>query len=480
MNAMDKRATIQENFSEWYNQVIFEAELVDTSPTRGAFVIRPYGYALWENITRILDAKFKEAGVSNIYLPLLIPESFLRKEEKHVEGFSPEVAVVTYAGGKQLEEPYVIRPTSETIVYHMFARWIKSWRDLPLKINQWANVVRWEMRTRAFLRTTEILWQEGHTAHRTSEEAYEMALKMLETYRDFVEYYLAIPVITGRKTDCERFAGADTTFTIESLMPEGKALQMGTSHVLAQSFPAAFDVVFQDKDGSLKSPMCTSWAVTTRLIGALVMTHGDDTGLIMPPRIAPIQAVIIPIYKSDEQRAVILEKAEAIKKDLIKNGFSVVIDTDDQKTPGAKYYHWEVRGVPIRIEIGPRDIENNQAVLVNRAETDKQSKKTICSLDAISHHVANLCETIQKKLFERATERRSSWWTQADKLSDFGQILQDKNGLFQTGWCGSSTCEETVGPMGGTIRCILEKKQHTECFSCSQPSLHEILIAKAY
>jgi len=475
-----QRTKIDDNLAQWYQEVILEAELIDTTPTRGAFALRPYGYALWENIKKIVDKKLKEAGVDNIYLPLLIPESFLRKEKKHVEGFSPEVAVVTHAGGKKLDEPYVIRPTSETMVYHMFSRWITSWRDLPLKINQWANVVRWEMRTRAFLRTTEFLWQEGHTAHATKEEAIEMALHMLNVYRELAQDILAIPVVTGVKTESERFAGADATHTFEALMPDGKALQMGTSHILAESFPAAFDVTFQDKDGTTKSPMCTSWAITTRLIGALVMTHGDDNGLVIPPRIAPIQVAIIPIYKTDEQRSAVLEKAEQLKKELEKHNMSVTIDKHDHKTPGAKFYHWEVRGVPVRLELGPRDLESNKVVVVNRIEQDRAKKKQFVSCDDLVDVVQKTLDQIQATLYEKAVQKRDSQWHQADKLEDFGQVMQKSNGMFQVGWCGSAQCEETLKPFSGTIRCIIEKRLHQSCFSCTKESLQDVLVAKAY
>lgn len=471
---------IKENFAEWYQDVISEAQLVDNSPTRGCFVIMPYGYALWERMQAIVDKKIKSTGTQNISLPLLIPQSFLTKEAKHVEGFAPEVAVVTHAGGKELEEPYVIRPTSETIVYYMFAKWIKSYRDLPMKINQWANVVRWEMRTRAFLRTTEFHWQEGHTAHATFDEAREMALTMLNHYKDLAERYLAIPVITGEKSASERFAGADATYTFEAIMPDGRALQMGTSHMLAQSFSAAFDVKFQDKDGQVRSPFCTSWAITTRLIGALVMTHGDERGMIVPPKIAPIHAVIVPIFKTEEQRVAIMQCAERIKEEFAEHDIVIHIDADDQKTPGAKYYHWEVRGVPVRIEIGPRDLENKQVVLVNRLETDKDKKKKMMPLDNLHSGLPRLLEEIQQQLFERAQQKLKNNWHQADKLDEFGKKMDDGAGAYQVGWCGSSACEETLKAFKGTIRCILEQSTHKECFSCTQASKNDILVARSY
>lgn len=471
---------INQQFSEWYHEVIMQTQLVDASPTRGCYIIRPYGYALWENIKTIVDGKIKETGTENVYFPMLIPEAFLKREAKHVEGFSPEVAVVTYAGGKQLEEFYVVRPTSETIIYDAFARWIKSWRDLPIKINQWTNVVRWEMRTRPFLRTCEFLWQEGHTAHASYEEASEMAQTMLAHYKDLAENYLAIPVITGEKPESERFAGADTTFTFEGLMPDGRALQMGTSHILAQSFPAAFNVKFQDKDGEMRSPFCTSWGVTTRLIGALVMTHGDQYGLVMPPRIAPIQAVIVPIYKTDEEKAKVFAQAEQLRKQLHASGIRVKFDNDDQKTPGAKFFEWEMKGIPVRIELGPLDLEKQQVVVVNRIESEKSLKKQFVPWNGLEGVLSNLLDTIQQKLFQRALERRNSLWYQAEKLEDFGTKLDEHNGMYQVGWCQNNACEEKIKTFKGTIRCLLKEKTHKNCFACAQPSKADIVIAKAY
>ncbi len=471
---------IKTSFPEWYQEVIVQADLVDTSPTRGCFIIKPNGYAVWEGIQRILDEKIKQEGVENAYFPLLIPEEFLRREEKHIEGFAPEVAVVTHAGGKSLEEAYVIRPTSETIIYDAFSRWIKSWRDLPLKVNQWANVVRWEMRTRAFLRTTEFLWQEGHTAHATYEEARAMSLTMLEHYRQLAEEYLAIPVVIGEKTPYERFPGADTTFTFEGLMQDGKALQMGTSHILSQSFPASFGVRFQAQDGTLQSPFCTSWGATTRLIGALIMTHGDQQGLIMPPRIAPTQVVIVPIFKSDEEKVNTVAAAQKIATELRAAGVRVVIDADEHKTPGAKFYHWEARGVPVRMEIGPKDITAQHVVLVNRMEQDKTKKKTFAGFGNVVQDVNVLLESIQKALFDKAKERRNSQWHQADKLSEFGAKLDADNGMFQVGWCGGQLCELELKAVKGTIRCLLNENKHKSCFNCTSPSSRDILIAKCY
>ena len=477
---MSKLPDIKKNFPEWYQEVITAAELVDASPTRGCVVIRPYGYALWENIKDVLDKKIKKMDVQNAYFPLLIPESFLKKEEKHVEGFSPEVAVVTHAGGKKLEEPYVIRPTSETMIYHMFSRWIKSWRDLPLKINQWANVVRWEMRPRAFLRTAEFLWQEGHTAHATQEEAGEMSRTALEMYKTFIEEYLAIPVVIGEKSESERFAGADATYAVESLMQDGKAVQMGTSHVLAKSFSDSFDVKFQNKDGVVESARCSSWGVTTRLIGAIIMSHGDQKGLVLPPKIASVQVVIVPIFRSDEQRKSVLEVAAKVKEELAALGVRVVVDDKDKETPGSKFYYWEVRGVPVRIEIGPKDVEKEQAVLVSRVELENREKKTFISLSNLKTEVPELLITIQNSLFAKAKQRRDEQWHQAEKLEEFGKLLEEQNGIYQVGWCGNAACEAKLKSFKGTIRCLLSEKKHKNCFACSEQSTVDILVAKAY
>lgn len=476
---MKKLTDIQQNFPEWYQDVIAEAEIADQSPTRGCVVIRPYGWAIWENIQAEMDRRIKSTGTQNCYFPLLIPESFLKREADHVEGFAPELAVVTHGGGKLLEEPLVVRPTSETIIYHMFARWIKSWRDLPLKVNQWSNVIRWEMRPRAFLRTAEFLWHEGHTAHYTHEEAVEMSLTMLEHYRDYAENYLAIPVITGMKTDSEKFPGAERTYTYEALMQDGKALQMGTSHVLNQSFPQSFNVSFQDKDGTMKTPFCTSWASTTRLIGAMIMVHGDQNGLIIPPRVAPVQAVIIPIAKTDEERATVMTKVAELEKSLVTAGIRVTVDADTEKTPGAKFYHWEVRGVPIRIELGPKDIAANHAVLVNRVEPDKTKKKSIVSLDALVPGVSELLTTIHNQLFERAKKYRDEKWFQADTLEQIAATLDSKPGFYQSGWCGSRECEAQLKEIKATTRCRVAPK-HSHCFACKQKSNEDVLIGKAY
>jgi prolyl-tRNA synthetase len=468
---------IKLDFPGWYQDAIFQAELVDSSPTRGCMVIRPYGYAIWENIQKVLDKKIKALGAQNAYFPLLIPESFLKKEAEHVEGFAPEVAVVTHAGGKKLDEPLIIRPTSETIIYYMFSQWIHSWRDLPLKINQWANVVRWEMRPRAFLRTAEFLWHEGHTAHATHEEALEMTLAEQAMYKEFVENYLAVPVISGQKTETERFAGAERTYCIEAFMPDGKSVQMGTTHLLAQSFPASFDISFQDKDGSKKVPLCTSFGVSTRMIGGLVMTHGDSKGLVLPPRIAPIQVVIIPIYKN-ESKTIVLEAVNNLKNDLEKRDIRVVIDDDETKTPGAKFFHWELRGVPLRVEIGPKDIENKTVALVSRIEVEK--KKLFVPITEATEIVENTLETIQNELFSRAKARTKKMIQDGYKLEEFKKSLDEENGVFLAGWCGSKNCEASLKEYKGSIRCIVETKKRPECFCCNQESTADVIIAKSY
>jgi prolyl-tRNA synthetase len=475
----NKLTDIKKDFALWYQDVLAQSEFVDQSPTKGCFVLRPYCYSLWENIQRILNKKIKETGTQNAYFPLLIPESFLKKEAKHVEGFSPELAVVTHAGGEKLEEPLVVRPTSETIIYYMFAKWIKSWRDLPLKVNQWANVVRWEMRTRPFLRTTEFLWQEGHTAHATHQQAVDMAEQALQLYKNFIEHYLAIPVVAGIKSDSEKFAGGERTYCIEGLMQDGKALQMCTSHVLLQSFAAAFDIKFQGEDGTLQVPFCSSWGATTRLIGAIIMTHGDQRGLVLPPRIAPIKAVIIPIYKTDQEKQIVLEKALKLKELLYKDDFEVVIDNNEQLSPGAKFYHWEIRGVPVRIEIGPKDIEKDQVVFVNRIVEGKEAK-TFVSMQNVESALHELLEKIQIQLFEKAKKQLHESWHQADKLEKFGPILESDNGFYQTGWCGDPECETKLKEHKATIRCLLKQKDHESCFSCGKSSKTDVLVAKAY
>lgn len=473
---MQKLPDIKKNFPEWYNEVIHQAELVDQSPVRGSIVIRPYGYAIWELIRDVLDKRIKETGHQNASFPLLIPESFLKKEADHIEGFAPELAVVTHAGGKELEEPLVVRPTSETIIHYMFARWISSWRDLPLKINQWANVVRWELRPRAFLRTTEFFWQEGHTAHATYQEAHDEVLTMLGEYVNLAENVLAIPVVTGLKSETEKFPGAEKTYTFEGLMPDGKALQMGTSHLLSQSFAKAFDMKFQDQNEQVAYPYLTSWGATTRLIGAVVMVHGDEKGLVLPPKVAPIQVIIVPIFKKGADSQAVIDAANNLAVRLKNIGVRATIDADTTKSPGAKFFHWELRGVPVRIEIGPRDIEMNQMVVVDRIGL---GKKEVLLAQADSY-IPDLLDSIQEELFNRAKAVRQAQWHKEAKLAKFGKRLEDEGGFYQTGWCREKACELEVKNYKATTRCILEEKTFKECFNCSNPSKSDVLIARSY
>ena len=479
----EKLPSKQHDFTGWYNEVIYQAELVDESPTRGCVVLRPYGYALWENIVRMLDAQFKQKGIQNAYFPLLIPESFLKKEADHIEGFSPELAVVTHAGGKQLEEPYVIRPTSETIIYHMMSRWITSWRDLPLQLNQWANVVRWEMRTRPFLRTSEFLWQEGHTAHATRDEALEKAKEMLEVYAKLLREELCLPIFIGQKTPKERFAGADATFTMEAMMPDGKALQMGTSHLLAHSFPAAYGVQFQDKDGQMKSPWCTSWGLTTRVIGAAVMVHGDDAGLVLPPAIAQYQVVIVPIFKTDEEKSLVLTAAYEQKAKLETLSIRVHVDVRDER-PGAKFFYWELRGVPIRLELGPRDVAARTAIIVPRLVAEGESRKQVVAFDALQGAISRLLKEFAQLLYVRAHNYRAAQMSEntSDTLASFGKKIEEYNGFVKTGWCFGRECEESLVAFKGSIRCILDEplSDGALCFSCRNIATHSIIAAKSY
>lgn len=468
-----KLPNIKENFSEWYQEVVYEAELADQAPVRGCMVIRPYGYAIWENIQKVLDKKIKDTGHQNAAFPLLIPESFLKKEAEHVAGFAPELAVVTHAGGKQLEEPLVVRPTSETVIHYMFARWLRSWRDLPIKINQWASVVRWEMRPRPFLRTTEFWWQEGHTAHETYEESELEARTMLREYIDLIENYLAIPVVAGMKSETERFAGAEKTFTMEGLMQDGKALQMGTSHMISQSFAKAFDMKFQDREGNLSYPHLTSWGVTTRLIGGMIMTHGDQKGLIIPPKIAPLQLVIVPIIMGDDSKEAVRAQAQALAREL--SDFRVQIDDRDQ-TPGSKFYHWEIRGVPLRIELGPRDLNNKQVVMVDRLGLGKE----IVPFEQVVTKVREKLDLIQTHMFERAVAQRAQQWHKVAFFEEFAKNLEENGGFYQTGWCGSAECETKLKTIKATIRCVLPEKTFPTCFSCKEESKGDILAAKAY
>lgn len=468
-----KLPDIKTKFPEWYQEVVRQAELADQSPVRGCIVIRPYGTQVWESIKAILDKKIKDTGHHNAIFPLLIPESFFKKEAEHVEGFAPELAIVTHAGGKKLAEPLVIRPTSETMIHHMFAQWIKSWRDLPLKINQWANVMRWEMRPRAFLRTSEFFWQEGHTAHISKEEAKEEALLMLGHYQDLAENYLAIPVIVGQKSNLEKFPGADATYTFEAVMPDAKALQMGTSHMLSQSFAKSFDMKYQNKEGKLDYPWLTSWGVTTRLIGAVIMMHGDEKGLVLPPKIAPIQAVIIPIYKTDEQREAVLNAAYKIKNDL-KDTVRVHIDDDEQKKPGSKFFHWEMKGVPLRLEIGPRDLEKEHAMVADRLGLEKAP----VTFKDIERVLPAKLELFQAALYDRAKKRLDEQVVVKEKLDDIVAVSESSVG--RTGFCGLDDCEKLLKPKKLSIRCVLSDNTLKLCFGCDQKSVNDVVVARSY
>ena len=465
-----------EDFSEWYQDVIAAGELADYAPVKGCMVIRPNGFAIWENIQKILDQKFKETGVENAYFPLFIPHEFLEREKKHVEGFSPELAVVTHAGGKKLDESLVVRPTSETIIYDSFSKWIHSWRDLPLKINQWCNVVRWEMRTRLFLRTSEFLWQEGHTAHKTAEEAEEEARERLAMYKNFLEKYLAIPVLAGQKSENEKFAGALRTYTFETMTQDKKALQGGTSHNLGQNFSKAFNVKFLDEKGENQFVWQTSWGVSTRLIGALIMAHGDDKGIIIPSKIAPTQIVFVPIWRSDEEKK---ETIGAVEKIVLKlRDVKYKIDGRDQR-PAWKFYDWERKGVPIRVEIGPKDLENNQAVCVRR----DTGEKIIVPQSDLADKLPEILKEIQKNLFDRALEFQQENTHDVGSWEEFKNIIENKKGFLNALWCGESSCELKIKEeTKATIRCIPfeQEKISGHCVHCGQPAKYKVIFAIAY
>lgn len=466
-------ADINENFAQWYTDVVLKTELVDYGPVKGTMVIRPYGYAIWENIQKDMDRRFKEAGSKNAYFPLLIPMSFFTKEAEHVEGFAPEVAVVTHAGGAKLEEPLAIRPTSETVIGTMYAKWIQSYRDLPVIMNQWCNVMRWEKTTRPFLRTSEFLWQEGHTVHATEEEAMEETVKMLNVYREFMEETLAMPVFTGRKTDKEKFAGAAVTLGLEAMMLDGKSLQVGTSHYLAQNFSKAFEIKFLDKDSKQKYGYTTSWGTSTRMIGGVIMAHGDQRGLVLPPRIAPIQVIIVPVAA---HKGGVIEKAKEIESALLKAGVRAETDVRDM-SPGWKFNEWEMKGVPLRIEIGPRDIENNQAVLVRRDKNEKQFE----SIDNLSALIPGLLETIQKDMYLKSKANRDSRIVEADSLEGILNGVEGKN-FVKAGWCGCRECEDKVKETASaTARVMCDEDGVPEvCAICGKPAKHKVIFARAY
>ncbi len=471
----------KENYSQWYLDVISAGKLADYAPVKGCMVIRPSGFAIWEAMQARLDRMFKETGHVNAYFPLLIPKHFMEKEAEHVEGFSPECAVVTHGGGKELEEPLMIRPTSETVIGHMYSQWIQSYRDLPVLINQWCNVLRWEMRTRLFLRTSEFLWQEGHTAHETEEEAQEETMRMLEIYRRFQEEDLAIPVIPGLKTESEKFPGAIATYCIEAMMQDGKALQAGTSHNLGQNFAKAFDITFLDRKNEQSHAWTTSWGVSTRMIGGLIMTHGDDDGLIIPPRIAPVQVVIIPIFTNDSERAETKAFAESIAERLHSrlDRLKVVIDHRDDLRPAEKFFHWLQQGIPVRIEVGPRDVAKQCGMVARRDVREKESVE----LESITAHVCDLLEKIQENLFQRALEFREQNTRRAKNYEEFCEIMKKEGGFVMAHWNGSPEVEAKIkGDTKATIRCIPLDPDPIpgKCMVTGEPSEREVVFAVAY
>jgi len=469
----------EDNFSQWYNQVVRKAELADYAPVRGCMIIRPYGYAIWENIQHLMDDRFKETGVVNAYFPLLIPRSFIAREAEHIEGFAPELAWVTRGGGEELEEPLAVRPTSETIIGHSYARWVQSYRDLPILINLWNNVMRWEKRTILFLRTTEFLWQEGHTAHRNIEEAEERTLMMLEVYRAFAEEDAAMPVIMGRKSENEKFAGALRTYAIEALMKDGKALQAGTSHNLGNNFAKSFDIQYLDADGQRKYCATTSWGASTRLIGGIIMVHGDDAGLILPPRLAPYQVVVVPIWRKDTEKTAVIETVEHVQK-MLKGKVRVKVDLSEN-TPGWKFNEWELRGVPVRMEIGPRDVQNNSVVLVRR---DNRVKEPV-PLEALETRLPALLEEVQKALFQRAAEFRANNTYYTDSYEEFKEIITEKRGFVRVKWAEDSAAELAIKEeTKATLRVIPfdqpEGGVQGKCFYTGKPATCEAIFARAY
>ncbi len=486
--------TRQEDYSKWYNELVVKADLAENSGVRGCMVIKPYGYAIWEKMQAELDRMFKETGHQNAYFPLFVPKSMFEAEEKNAEGFAKECAIVTHYRLKndennkgklivdpkaKLEEELIVRPTSEAIIWSTYKNWVQSYRDLPLLINQWANVVRWEMRTRLFLRTAEFLWQEGHTAHATKTEAIEESEKMMQVYADFAQNFMAIPVIKGLKTESERFAGAEETYCIEALMQDGKALQAGTSHFLGQNFAKAFDVKFTNQEGKLEHVWGTSWGVSTRLMGALVMTHSDDNGLVLPPNLAPIQVVIVPIYKSDEELNKITIVANDLMNNLKKLGLSVKFDSRTTQKPGFKFAEWELKGVPIRIAIGPKDLENNSFELARR---DTLSKTTVSKND-IENYINDLLVQIQKEMFDKALAYRESHITEVNSFEEFKEILETKAGFVSAHWDGTAATEEKIKDLTkATIRCIpLDRKlEDGVCMLTGSKSIGRVLFAKAY
>lgn len=467
-------ASMEEDFAQWYTDVVLKTELVDYGPVKGTMVIRPYGYGMWELIQKEMDKRFKETGHTNAYFPMLIPQSFLTKEADHVEGFAPEVALVTKGGGEDLAEPLVIRPTSETIICEMYSKWIQSWRDLPVLVNQWCNVVRWEKSTRPFLRTSEFLWQEGHTAHATEQEAQEEAMRMLEVYREFAENVLAIPVFVGQKSEKEKFAGAVATYSMEAMMHDGKSLQAGTTHNLGQNFSKAFNIQYLDKDGTHKHVWQSSWGTSTRMIGGLIMVHGDQRGLALPPRVAPIQVVIVPIAVHKEG---VTENANRLADELKAAGIRVFTDNRDQ-SPGWKFNEWEMKGVPIRIEIGPRDIENNQVVIVRRDTLEKQT----VSMDGLADEIKAQLDSVHEGMYKKALEFRNAHTVEAESFDEMAEAVNTGN-FVKAQWCGERACEEEIKAKTGITTRNMPFDQsgvHGKCVHCGKESKAVMYFAKAY
>lgn len=468
------------DFSEWYNQIVQRAELADYAPVRGCMVVRPYGWALWENIQQALDRRFKDTGHVNAAFPLFIPMSFLEKEKEHVEGFSPELAVVTIGGGEKLEEPLVVRPTSETIIGYMYSKWIKSYRDLPVLINQWGNVVRWELRTRLFLRTLEFYWQEGHTAHASEKEAREETQRMLDVYADFAINEGAVPVIRGNKSSAEKFAGASLSASIEAMMGDTRALQAGTSHFLGQNFARAFNIQYLDENNTLQYVWTTSWGLSTRFIGAIIMTHGDDQGLILPPRLAPIQVVIIPIHKSEAETSQVMPVVQRIEAELKAAGLRIKVDDRQEVTPGFKFNDWEMRGVPLRIEVGPKDIEKDTVALSRRDRPGREGKSFVPQA-GLSSRVSELLVEIQQALLERATAFRDAHIHDPRNYSELTQVVQD--GWAYSYWCESPECEAKVKEeTRATTRCIPldQEESRGKCIVCGREAHYKVYFARAY
>jgi len=485
--ADDKGLTARdEDFNAWYNEVVLAAELADYSPVRGSMVIRPWGYGIWENMQRALDALFRETGHENAYFPLLIPMSFIEKEKEHVEGFAPELAVVTQAGGKELEEALAIRPTSETIIYHMYAKWVQSYRDLPVLLNQWCNVMRWELRTRLFLRTAEFLWQEGHTAHATKEEAEEEALQMLQVYRTFMEDWIAMPPLTGLKSESEKFAGAVRSHACEALMQDNRALQAGTSHFLGQNFSRQFDLRFQSEEGREEFAWNTSWGVSTRLVGGLVMTHGDDVGIVVPPRLAPVQVVVVPIWRKDHEEGPVREKGDQVATRLREAGVRVKVDARPHLTPGAKFWEWERKGVPLRVEIGPKDLAKEQLVLVRRVTFGEEKRKDFLPEEQALAEVPDRLDAFQRALLEGARRRREERsFRGVSELGELKEIMEGGGGFVYTGWSGDPAVEEKVKEeTRATIRVIPDPEFRSEtpperCIGGDEAKM-EVVWARAY